>query len=137
MRIGDQWVHPISDGTLVARPTFRHTDSSLLRPMDQDVSIAPGVTTLATPGRTPGHLSVVITSGRERALLLGDAITCPVQLDEPAWHSMGDVSVALADRTRERLWCALEQPHVMGVGSHFPELRFGRVLAGADRRWTS
>jgi hypothetical protein len=43
---------------------------------------------------------VLITSGRERALLLGDAITCPVQLDEPAWHSMGDLDVALADRTR-------------------------------------
>jgi len=126
---GDMYPH-VRDG-------FRRLHSSLLRPVDRDVSVAPGVTTLSTPGHTPGHLSVLITSGRERALLLGDAITCPLQLDEPAWHSMGDMDVALADHTREQLWREMEQPRVIGVGSHFPDLRFGRVLAGADRRWAS
>src|SRR5690242_2867120 len=75
-------------------------------------------------------MCVVISSGQERALLLGDAITCPVQLDEPTWHSMGDVDPALADRTRERLWRELEDQSTIGAGAHFPELQFGRVLQG-------
>jgi glyoxylase-like metal-dependent hydrolase (beta-lactamase superfamily II) len=102
---------------------------------DEDSTVAPGVTALLAPGHTPGHLCLVLSSGTERALLLGDAITCPVQLDEPTWHSIGDVDPALADRTRERLWRELENEHSIGVGAHFPELRYGRVLPGTARRW--
>ncbi len=58
-----------------------------LRLIDRDTTIAPGITAMLAPGHTPGHLCVVISSGQERALLLGDAVTCPVQLDEPTWHS--------------------------------------------------
>ncbi|HEX3813661.1 MAG TPA: MBL fold metallo-hydrolase [Mycobacteriales bacterium] len=103
--------------------------------LDEDCTVAPGITALLAPGHTPGHLCLVLSSGTERALLLGDAITCPVQLDEPTWHSMGDVDPALADRTRERLWRELEDEHSIGVGAHFPELRYGRVLPGTARRW--
>jgi hypothetical protein len=30
-----------------------------------------------------------------------------------------------------------EDPATVGVGSHFPELRFGRVLTGAGRHWST
>ena len=113
------------------------TDGGRIRPTDRDTVVAPGVTAVLAPGHTPGHLCVVLSSGRERALLLGDAVTCPVQLDEASWHSMGDVDPALADRTRQRLWRELENPGIVGVGSHFPELRFGRVLTGAGRHWST
>jgi glyoxylase-like metal-dependent hydrolase (beta-lactamase superfamily II) len=106
-----------------------------MRPMDRDTTIAPGITALLAPGHTPGHLCVVISSGERRALLLGDAITCPVQLDEPSWHSMADVDPSLANRTRERLWRELADERTLGAGAHFPELRFGRVLPGTARRW--
>jgi hypothetical protein len=43
-----------------------------------------------------------------KALLLGDAVTCPVQLDEATWHSIGDVDPGLAIRTRDRLCRELE-----------------------------
>jgi len=67
--------------------------------------------------------------------LTQDVITCPVQLDEPTWHSIGDVDPALADRTRQRLWRELEGDDITGAGSHFPELKFGRVLRGSGKRW--
>lgn len=106
-----------------------------LRPVDHDTTVAPGVTAVPAPGHTPGRLCVVVSSGQDRALLLGDAVTCPVQLDEPSWHSMSDVDPGLADRTRERLWRELEDSRTTGTGAHFPELRFGRVLPGTARRW--
>jgi hypothetical protein len=80
-------------------------------------------------------MCVVISSGRQRALLLGDAVTCPIQLDEPTWQSMGDVDPELARRTRARLWRELEDERTAGAGAHFPELQFGRVLPGSARRW--
>ena len=106
-----------------------------LRPVDRDTTIAPGVTVTMTPGHTPGHLTVIVSSGGRRALLLGDAIVCPVQLDEPSWRSIGDVDPELAQRVRERLFRELEDDNTLGAGAHFPELRFGRVLAGEGRRW--
>ena len=108
-----------------------------LRPVEQDTTIAPGVTLTMTPGHTPGHLSVIVASAGRRAFLLGDAIVCPVQLDEPTWQSIGDVDPALAQRVRNRLFRELEDPTTLGAGAHFPELQFGRVLAGQGKRWFS
>jgi glyoxylase-like metal-dependent hydrolase (beta-lactamase superfamily II) len=106
-----------------------------LRPIDHDTPIAPGVTALTTPGHTPGHLCVELSSGNERALLLGDAITCPIQLTEPSWHSLGDVDPPLAARTRDRLWHELSDGHTIATGAHFPELRLGRVQPAPPQRW--
>jgi glyoxylase-like metal-dependent hydrolase (beta-lactamase superfamily II) len=107
-----------------------------VRPITGDTIVAPGVTAVSAAGHTPGHLCVVLSSGTERALLLGDAITCPIQLDEPSWQAVSDVDPALAKRTRERLWRELEDDATVGVGAHFPELRFGRVLpTTVRRRW--
>jgi len=77
----------------------------------------------------------VVASGGPRAILLGDAVTCPVQLDEPTWHSIGDVDPDLANRTREHLWRELDGENITGAGANFPELKFGRVLDGKGRRW--
>ena len=60
---------------------------------------------------------------------------CPIQLDEPTWHSIGDVDPKLAKRIRERLFRELEDGVTFGAGAHFPELQFGRVLTGNGRRW--
>jgi glyoxylase-like metal-dependent hydrolase (beta-lactamase superfamily II) len=119
------------------RAGFRAVARSRLRPLERDTAIAPGLTARLTPGHTPGHLCVAVASGGDRALLLGDAMTAPVQLDEPGWHSFGDVDPDQADHTRERLWRELEDGRTIGVGAHFPELQFGRVASGTPRRWVS
>jgi glyoxylase-like metal-dependent hydrolase (beta-lactamase superfamily II) len=133
------WTHFVTGtGDMVThiREGFRsRAVTSRLQPIDQDTTIAPGITALLAPGHTPGHLCVVLSSGQQRVLLLGDAITCPIQLDEPAWHSIGDVDPALAGRTRERMWRELEDERTLGTGAHFPELQFGRILTGTARRW--
>ncbi len=109
--------------------------SGRVRLIDRDTTVAAGIAVLLAPGHTPGHLCVEISSREQPALLLGDAITCPIQLDEPAWHSMGDVDPVLTARTRERLWRELEDEHTIGVGAHFPELELGRLRTGIVRRW--
>lgn len=100
-----------------------------------DGEIAPGISTLHAPGHTLGHRCVVLSSGDERAFLLGDAVTCPVQLEEPDWAAMSDVDPALARRTREALWKELEGSGDAALASHFPGLEFGRVLRGEGKRF--
>jgi glyoxylase-like metal-dependent hydrolase (beta-lactamase superfamily II) len=101
-----------------------------LRPVDTEVEVAPGIRAVPAPGHTPGHFAVAVESRGERLLLLGDAITIPQQMAEDAWHSMGDVDAARAERTRQELWRQLAETGTTGVGAHFPELRNGRVVSG-------
>lgn len=106
-----------------------------LEPIDQDGEVAPGVSTLHAPGHTHGHRCVVLSSGDERLFLLGDAVTCPVQLQETEWEAMSDVDKDLAKRTRESLFREIESSGAMTVAAHFPDLKFGRVLRGEGKRY--
>ena len=99
--------------------------ASRQHPLTKDTAVAPGITAVLTPGHTPGHLCVSLTSGPASLLLLGDAITCPIQLAEPTWHSYGDVDATTAHESRKRLWAQLET--TPGVGAHFPALTTGQV----------
>ncbi len=107
-----------------------------LDPLEGDmVPIAAGVTARHTPGHTMGHYALVLSSGEERALLLGDAVECPLQLEEPDFYAMSDVDPALAARTRERLWSEIEGTATTIGAAHFPGLEFGRVMRGEGKRY--
>ena len=107
-----------------------------LEPMEGDmVTIAPGITARHTPGHTLGHYGLVLSSQEERALLLGDAVECPLQLEEPDFSVMSDVDASLAARTREALWAELEGTSTLVTAAHFPGLEFCRVLRGEGKRY--
>jgi glyoxylase-like metal-dependent hydrolase (beta-lactamase superfamily II) len=103
--------------------------------VDGDAVLEPGITMLGAPGHTPGHGVLVVADATERAILLGDAMNCPAQLEETDWGAMSDVDPELARVTRARFWDELQSEGTRGVGAHFPGLRFGRVLTGEGRRW--
>ena len=106
-----------------------------LDPLEGDMlQIAPGLTARHMPGHTLGHYGLVVSSNNERALLLGDAVECPLQLEEPDFHALSDVDPAMAARTREALWRELEGTNTALTAAHFPGLQFGRVLVGAGKR---
>jgi hypothetical protein len=67
-------------------------------------------------------------------MLLGDVVHCPVELVDDEWDSMYDVDPALALRTRTALARELEGTDIPMAASHFPGLRFGRLLTGEGRR---
>jgi len=102
---------------------------------DDGASLAPGVNVIGTPGHTPGHAGVILSSGGERAFVLGDAISCPVQLEETEWSGMGDMDPKLARRTQEAVAQEIESSGALLATSHFPGLAFGRVLRGEGRRY--
>ena len=112
------------------------THSSRLHPIDQAATIAPATSATLTPGHTPGHLCVTARSAENTMLLLGDAITCPVQFAEPTWRSFADVDPPLAHRTRQELSDQLADSKTVGVGAHFPELRAGRIAGDPPGRWS-
>jgi glyoxylase-like metal-dependent hydrolase (beta-lactamase superfamily II) len=105
-----------------------------LETWSSDIAIAGGIGLRAAPGHTPGSTVVVVSSGEERAILLGDAVHCPVELLEDEWEFIADVDPALARRTREALAREIEGSGIPASAAHFPEMRFGRLLPAAGRR---
>lgn len=97
-------------------------------------TLAPGVDTRLAPGHTPGSTIVVISSGGERAMLLGDVVHCTFELTEDDWEAVFDVDPDLAARTREALARELESGDVPVAAAHFPGIQFGRLLPAAGRR---
>jgi glyoxylase-like metal-dependent hydrolase (beta-lactamase superfamily II) len=107
-----------------------------LEPWSGGGSLLPGMDTMAAPGHTPGSTILVVSSGDDRALLLGDVVHCPVELLDDEWAGMGDVDPELAIRTRVALAKELEGTDTPVAAAHFPGLQFGRLLGGqGTRRW--
>lgn len=98
-------------------------------------AIAPGVNVIATPGHTPGHAGIILSSGTERAFVLGDAISCPAQLTETEWSGMGDMDKELARKSQEMVAKEAEATGALLTAAHFPGLTFGRVLRGEGKRY--
>jgi glyoxylase-like metal-dependent hydrolase (beta-lactamase superfamily II) len=96
--------------------------------------VAPGVDLVAAPGHTPGNAYVILSSGPDRAFLLGDIVHCPVELVDDDWAGLGDVDPVLALKVRRTLARELEGSDTQVAGAHFPGMHFGRLLAGTGSR---
>jgi glyoxylase-like metal-dependent hydrolase (beta-lactamase superfamily II) len=107
---------------------------SRLEPFEGSGPLLPGLDRLAAPGHTPGSTILVVSSGDQRAMLLGDVVHCAVELVDDEWAGMGDVDPALAQRTRVALAQELEGTDIPVAAAHFPDMAFGRLLRGQGRR---
>jgi glyoxylase-like metal-dependent hydrolase (beta-lactamase superfamily II) len=104
-------------------------------PAEDGAAIAPGVNMIATPGHTPGHAGIVLSSQGKRAFILGDAISCPVQLTETEWSGLGDLDPKLARASQEAVVKEIESDEALMTAAHFPGLTLGRVLMGEGKRY--
>jgi len=73
-----------------------------------------------TEGHTEGHVSVVIESAGESAIITGDCIHHPAQLAYPQLGTFFDSNSAAAADTREALFRDMAEKGIMMIGTHFP-----------------
>jgi glyoxylase-like metal-dependent hydrolase (beta-lactamase superfamily II) len=81
----------------------------------------------ATPGHTPGHVSVRIESEGERALITGDFVHHPCQMARLDWASSADADREQARATRERVFAAEADEDVLVIGTHFATPTAGHI----------
>lgn len=99
--------------------------------------VAPGVTSLAAFGHTPGHLAFHIESEGRRVLVWGDCAHHEVaSLAHPEWSAFFDMDKEQGKATRKRIYdmTAAERLPVLGYHTSFPSLGFV-ARAGAGFRW--
>lgn len=102
-------------------------DAGLLDLVDAPAPLADGVSLLPTPGHTPGHVSVVLQSQAETAVITGDMVHSPVQLVEPAWTYSHDADGAEATRSVEALVDLATERAALILGTHFPTPTAGHL----------
>ncbi len=103
--------------------------------LDGEKRLTDEVTAIHTPGHTPGHMSVIIASDGEKALITGDVLSNPAQVSEPDWVSIFDADGAEAAATRRALLERIEAEGMTMVAGHFPRPGFGRVVRLEGRRY--
>lgn len=108
-------------------------DAGLVRLVETDHVLSPEVRLKPTPGHTPGHVSVAISSRGARALITGDAIHHPCQIAHPTWSVPFDVDRDAARAMRLRLLEELADEDVLVLGTHFADPVAGHVRTDGAR----
>ena len=104
--------------------------------IDGEQAITPEIRTIPTPGHTPGHVNVVISSQGEKGVVVGDVLHSRVQVEQPGWGSRADIDKEMGLRTRETVLDRFEREGFLIAAGHFkPEEHFGRLVRMEGRRY--
>jgi glyoxylase-like metal-dependent hydrolase (beta-lactamase superfamily II) len=96
-----------------------------------DHQVCAGVRLDSTPGHTPGHVSVVVESGGERAVITGDMIHTPLQIADVELSSQFDFDQRAAATTR-RDFLTRYRDDALVIGTHWGGPGAGRIVADTD-----
>jgi glyoxylase-like metal-dependent hydrolase (beta-lactamase superfamily II) len=111
-------------------------DLGVLELLDGEELVGDELTAIPTPGHSPGHSSLLVSSQGQQALVSGDAIVHPAQATEPTWNVQFDMDKEQAARTREMLLAWLEVDGIAVAAGHIPGSGFGRIARDAGgRHW--
>jgi glyoxylase-like metal-dependent hydrolase (beta-lactamase superfamily II) len=107
-------------------------DANLADLVDSDHKITDEIWLEPTPGHTPGHVSVRISSQGEDALITGDFMHHPCQMARPDWRSSADYDGEWAENTRNGLLEQYADQPVLVIGTHFATPTAGHILRDGD-----
>lgn len=94
-------------------------DAGLADLVEHDHRITSEVWLEPTPGHTPGHASVHISSQGEQAIISGDIFHNPVQFAEPDLCSVACFDREMSSKTRRSFLARYENQAVLILGTHF------------------
>jgi glyoxylase-like metal-dependent hydrolase (beta-lactamase superfamily II) len=98
------------------KPVF---DAGLVKLVPMDFEVCKGIYFEATPGHTPGHVSIHIESQGQHALITGDSFHHPCQIEKVQWSSSADYDQVASKQTRESLLAKYGDSNVLIIGTHF------------------
>lgn len=119
----DPWLLPLTDAGLVDLVESHHQ-------LTEDVQLIP------TPGHTPGHVSVVLESQGQRALITGDMIHTPLQMAHPDLPARAfDWDSEMSCATRHQIIDTYADTDVLILGTHFAPPTAGHMKRTPDGVW--
>jgi len=119
--MGDS-VNPILEAGLIDLVDFNHR-------VCEEIYLQP------TLGHTPGHVSVHIESEGQQAIITGDCIHHPCQIEKLDWSSSADYDASQAIQTREQLLAEFADKDVLIIGTHFATPTAGYFKKAGETYW--
>jgi glyoxylase-like metal-dependent hydrolase (beta-lactamase superfamily II) len=134
----DYWLTPANKATA---PEFLSTffDSAIVsvapyikagrfKTFSANEQLIPGITSMATPGHTPGHTSFLVESQSNALLVWGDIIhVAPIQLQNPKASVEYDNNPLSAQRYRRELLDLAAKKHYVVGAAHIAFPGLGRI----------
>lgn len=125
---GDEWAFWTSDAAMDQAPTVMvNIARRNLEPLqdrltfaDDGFEVAPGIQVVATPGHTPGHLALSITSAGQQLLNISDVVLHPLHLQHPEWFPVFDISPEQAAASKQRIFNHAVETQALVFAHHFP-----------------
>ena len=100
---------------------------------DANKEVAPGITSIFTPGHTPGHMSFVVASGAKKMLVQSDVSNVPsLFIKHPTWQAVFDNDPAQTIETRKKFYDMASAEKMIVSGYHFPYPCVGHVEKTAN-----
>ena len=91
--------------------------------------IVPGIRTIATPGHTPGHIALSVSSAGEQLLHISDVVIHPLHLEHPTWVPNFDIVPEQADTSKRRIFNQAAVEMALVFAHHFPPFpNIGHVI---------
>jgi glyoxylase-like metal-dependent hydrolase (beta-lactamase superfamily II) len=107
-------------------------DAGLAELVEMDHRVSPEIRLTPSPGHTPGHVSVVIESEGETAVITGDMTHHPCQLAHLDWSPPFDTDPRASAETRARLFAEWADGEVLVIGTHYAAPTAGRISRDGD-----
>ncbi len=102
--------------------------------VEMDHQLTSEVSLMPTPGHTPGHVSVLIRSNDQEAIITGDIMHHPIEIAVPDLPCNFDVDPKAAEKTRKEFLRAQSGRNVLILGTHFSYPTAGRIVQN-DKTW--
>lgn len=94
-------------------------DADRAKLIPSDHQLCDEISLIPTPGHSPGHMSLLIQSEGEQALLTGDAAHHPCQMAHLDWSSTVDADAKQAAESRRSLFSRFADTATLVIGGHF------------------
>jgi glyoxylase-like metal-dependent hydrolase (beta-lactamase superfamily II) len=107
-------------------------EAGLATMVETNERICDEITLIPTLGHTPGHVSVMIQSQGEQALITGDFMHHPCQIAHPEWSTLADSNPEQGIETRRRMFQRLAGTPVLIIGTHFAGATAGKLVTDGD-----
>ncbi len=107
-------------------------EAGLATLVETNERICDEISLIPTLGHTPGHVSVMIQSKGEQAMITGDFMHHPCQIAHPEWSTLADSDPDQGIETRRRMFQRLAGTPVLIIGTHFAGATAGRLVADGD-----
>jgi glyoxylase-like metal-dependent hydrolase (beta-lactamase superfamily II) len=95
------------------------TEAGLVTFVEPSDRVTPEVALIGLHGHTPGHVSVLIESKGESAVITGDLMHFPCQVGYPHWSSVYDADQDAAAAARRQFLERFADTGTLVIGTHF------------------